>query len=209
MFISFRQCMCCFREHKNFERFNAVTQSMVLLAVNQLKEISKSVTIPEHAGEDAWTITDWEHLMHLLSKVFLLNFPLYAAYKQSPTKLEEVTQQEAGALSMFCDLHDPEIPAFLLRNVSLFCKSGGPQAMTACFEKKGELPVSLAHSLVAVICNLKLWLNYRSIVQLFVPLRSKVLRYMCGLSDRDLRVPGIKTMAGELFFFFYVCKIIF
>jgi uncharacterized protein YjeT (DUF2065 family) len=25
-----------------------------------------------------------------------------------------------------------------------------------------------------------------------------VLRYMCNLGDKDLRMPGIKTMAGEI-----------
>ncbi|XP_049955909.1 ubiquitin carboxyl-terminal hydrolase 34 [Schistocerca serialis cubense] len=189
-----RQCTCCFRDGKNFDRFNWLTQGVVLLSVAQLKEMSVSAD-PAVSGRSGWTLADRERLMHLLSKVFLLNFPLYAAFKQSSAgKLEEVSAAEAAALNVFCDLHDPEIPSFLLRNVCLFCKAGGPAAMTACFENS-SLPVPLAHALVAVVCNLKLWLNYRSVVQLFVPLRSRVLRYMCGLPDKDLRVPGIKTMA--------------
>jgi ubiquitin carboxyl-terminal hydrolase 34 len=73
--------------------------------------------------KDVWTIQDMEKLLHFLSKVFLLNFPLYAAYKQSlQTKMEELTQQEATVLSNFCDVHDLEIPIHLLRNVCLFCR---------------------------------------------------------------------------------------
>lgn len=75
---------------------------------------------------------------------------------------------------------------------------GGVQAMTACFEHQ-SLPLPVAHAIIALVCNLKLWLNFRSIMQLFIPLRSKVLRYMCNLADKDLRTQGIKTLAGELY----------
>lgn len=68
--------------------------------------------------------------------------------------------------------------------------------MTACFEHQ-TLPLSVAHAMISVICNLKLWLNFRSIMQLFIPLRSKVLQYMCNMADKDLRTPGIKAMAGQ------------
>lgn len=302
-----RQCMCCFRDPKNFERFNLITQSILCLAVCQLKELredlvkakslvknerelsnescsdsnkgsdntlhvkgtvgddkpeelkaiiatdcsesskpvaetdekyrndlekksdqnecgssdnyksgiekvneNQSVRINKDNGkgkedeeeeeeeEEVWSMQEKEKLLHFLSKVFLLNFPLYVAYKHSvQSKLEEISPQEAGNLNVFCDLHDPEIPVYLLRNVCLFCKSGGVHAMTFCFDRQSPetLPVSIAHAIIAIVCNLKLWLNFRSIMQLFVPLRSKVLRYMCNLSDKDLRMPGIKTMA--------------
>lgn len=71
--------------------------------------------------------------------------------------------------------------------------------MTQLFEQvecMQLLPVPLTHALIAIVCNLKLWLNFRSVVQLFVPLRAKVMRYMCSLSDKELRLPGIRTMAG-------------
>lgn len=50
------------------------------------------------------------------------------------------------------------------------------------------------------VCNLKLWMNYKSMVSMLVPLRSCVLRYMCKLSDQDLRTPTIKSMAGKIYF---------
>lgn len=31
--------MCCFREAKNYERFGAITQSIVLMAIKQLREL--------------------------------------------------------------------------------------------------------------------------------------------------------------------------
>lgn len=51
--------------------------------------------------------------------------------------------------------------------------------------------------LLFLVCNLKLWMNYKSMVSMLVPLRSCVLRYMCKLSDQDLRTPTIKSMAGK------------
>ena len=69
--------------------------------------------------------------------------------------------------------------------------------MSACFDMEITLPVGLAHSMVAVICNIKLWLNYSSVLQLFIPLRSRVMKYMCRLTDKELRTPAVRTMAGE------------
>lgn len=102
-------------------------------------------------------------------------------------------QDEGG----YCEPHDPEVPAPLIRAVSVFCHQGGFELMSACFDSADHLPVGLAHSMVAVICNLKLWLNYGSVIQLFTPLRSRVMKYMCRLGDKELRTPAVRTMAGE------------
>jgi len=72
--------------------------------------------------------------------------------------------------------------------------------MKLCFEQN-NLPVSTAHAITAAVSNLKLWLNYRSIIQHFVPLRIKVLQYMCKLADQDLRSQATKSMAGMNIFF--------
>lgn len=244
-----RQCMCCYRDPKNFERFNLVVQALVYFTVYQLKNIrgllereekrcaaaaaaaaalATAAAVPGKDGEDGgkdeatevappvveeqlpaprkdaggspvledcWTLLDMEKLLLLSSKAFLLNFPLYVAYKHGVhARMDEISPQEAQSLSIFCDLHDNEIPAFLLRNVSLFCTSGGFDAMMASFDSP-NLPVPIAHAITAAISNLKLWINYRSIIQLFIPIRVKILQYMCKLSDQDLRSPATKAMA--------------
>lgn len=150
---------------------------------------------------ETWTMQQKEKLMHIVSKIFLLNFPLYLACKHSAlSHLENLSAQEISNLSSYCDLHDTEIPAYLLRNVSLFCKLGGVCAMTSVFEyaTPTTLPLSMAHAVVAAVGNLKLWLNFRAVAQLFMPLRSKILKYMCSLEDKDLRVPAVKSMAGKI-----------
>lgn len=167
-------------------------------------ENEKSLNDNENKG--GWSMQQKEKLMHLVSKVFLLNFPLYIACKNSSlTKLDELTTPEVSNLNACCDLHDTEIPVYLLRNVSLFCKLGGVCAMNAVFEDSlpSTLPLSMAHAMVAAIGNLKLWLNYRAVAQMFMPLRNTILRYMCNLEDKDLRLPAVKSMAGRTFDILY------
>lgn len=252
--------MCCYRDLKNFERFNLVINSLICLVVSKLKNIkalilaanekkdeekispidssSKSeqdttavvtkqedkqeksedaklvadttestitpVTSDEtEAHEEVWVLPELEKVLIFISKIYLLNFPLYVAYKHGiHGRIDDISQQEAQTLSMFCDIHETEIPVYLYRNVTLFCSSGGFGAIMQCFELH-NLPVSTAHACTVAISNIKLWLNYRSIVQLFVPLRIKVLQYMCKLSDQDLRSPATKSMAGK---FYFTCK---
>lgn len=251
-----RQCMCCYRDLKNFDRFNFVIRSLIFLIVVKLKDIktlivntakiklknaenaksgesssagesndkiadaetdsqktaynnqndekkSKSddgkevLNKDETKEDDLWTLPDIEKALIFISKVFLLNFPLYVAHKHGiHGRIDEITPQDLQALSMFCDIHDTEIPVYLYRNVTLFCTAGGFAAMLHCFELS-SLPVSTAHACTMAISNIKLWLNYRSIVQMFVPLRIKILQYMCKLNDQDMRSSATKSMAGK------------
>ncbi|XP_032305462.1 ubiquitin carboxyl-terminal hydrolase puf isoform X2 [Drosophila ananassae] len=275
-----RQCMCLYRDTKNYDRFNLVVQSLICLTVQHLKHIDQLIdnykrltasaaqvvaqaqaqqreqrdqhreepsdnpvdgkdSAPssdenkreEHgdsaaAGdgpakkvgpstpppppppppsvqhkthlqytEEPWILPEVEKLLVLVSKVFLLNFPLYIAHKHGMhSRLDDLQAEEAHHLALICDLHDNDLPIYLLRNVSLFCNSGGFGAMSLCFEHP-DLPVSTAHSMTAAVSNVKLWLNYHCNTQLFVPLRSRILQYMCKLSDQSLRSAATRAMA--------------
>lgn len=160
---------------------------------NSTNSINNSATTLTKINE-FWTLPEFERLLILLAKAFLLNFPLYIAYKHAVQRLDEISPQDAQNLSIYCDLHENEMPIYLLRNVSLFCTAQGFIHLSDCFDVP-NLPVSTAHAITAVVSNLKLWLNYRSIVTLFVPIRSKILQYMCKLADQDLRSPATKSMA--------------
>lgn len=206
--------MCIYRDVKNFDKFNLVVQSLICLVIHFLKNIreliddfknvldgkevqkpSTSTPSQEPATEEKWTIQELEKLILFVSKAFLLNFPLYVAYKHGiHSRLDEIQQEEAKHLAIFCDLHDNEIPVYLLRNVSLFCNSSGFLAMMTAFENS-DLPITTSHAITVTISNVKLWLNYRCIIQLFVPIRSKVLQYMCKLPDQDLRTSIARSMA--------------
>uniref|UniRef100_A0AAR5QD97 ubiquitinyl hydrolase 1 n=1 Tax=Dendroctonus ponderosae TaxID=77166 RepID=A0AAR5QD97_DENPD len=220
-----RQCMCCYRDSKNLERFSYLTQGLICMCVSQLKQLverstdnqdadiqtnNNEIKIGEKDSNTGGTQNSEENekenaeaverdkLLILVSKIFLLNFPLYVALKHTiQSKVDELTQQEMANLNLFCDLNDSEIPIYLLKNVSWFCKIGGLLTMNDCFThlNTNYLPVSTAHAMISIVCNLKLWMNYKTMVSLLVPLRSCVLRYMCKLSDQDLRTPTIKSMA--------------
>ncbi|KAH8417407.1 hypothetical protein KR222_010565 [Zaprionus bogoriensis] len=155
---------------------------------------TSSKTHPQYT-EEPWILPEVEKLLVLVSKVFLLNFPLYIAHKHGMhSRLDDLQAEEAHHLALICDLHDNDLPIYLLRNVSLFCNSGGFGAMSLCFEHP-DLPVSTAHSMTATVSNVKLWLNYHCNTQLFVPLRSRILQYMCKLSDQNLRSAATRAMA--------------
>lgn len=192
-------------EEKNEQKSESTTDPTVFESKpsEPAKDESPSKDKPSTSKEEVeiWPMQQKEKLMHIVSKIFLLNFPLYMACKHSSlSRLDDLSAQEISNLSSYCDLHDTEIPAYLLRNVSLFCKLGGVCAMTSVFENAtpSTLPLSMAHAIVAAVGNLKLWLNFRAVAQLFMPLRSKILKYMCSLEDKDLRVPAVKSMAGKI-----------
>ncbi|CAH1793285.1 unnamed protein product [Owenia fusiformis] len=247
-----RQCLCCFKDFKNFEKFNNIVQVLLNLAICFIrtlpqdchKQLEKEKLQEENSkNSDAtktedikpsdnkapkdiddekisvdvvndsddenmdesekteieeWSIDDKDKLMQFVAKVFLMNFPLYMAYKHGiGNSLEELPQQEATALQSYCEVTDPEIPVFLLRNVCFFCDRNGVHlAMGQCFDKAtpDTLPYTLAHTLITIIANLRLWMNIPTVMQYIVPLRSHVIRYMCKLSDRDLRMAGTRNM---------------
>lgn len=198
--------MCVFREVKNLERFSLVVQCITKIALIKLKELpdilgslsSTSEAEPAAENKEApasvdqdqeprWSVEDLEKLLTYMARVFMLQFPLYLAAKQAGSRLDDLSQAEATSLAVFLDVTGDvaDIPLVLLRNVARFCRSGGLNAMTAAFKLSASvLPSSLAHGLVSVLCNLKLWLNPRAISQLFGPVRSAALQYMSGLGDQ-------------------------
>ena len=178
-----KQCMCVFREVKNLERFSLVVQCITKIALIKLKELPDILGSLSSEAESAadskeapasgdqeprWSVEDLEKLLTYMARVFMLQFPLYLAAKQAGSRLDDLSQAEATSLAVFLDVTGDvaDIPLVLLRNVARFCRSGGLNAMTAAFKLSASvLPSSLAHGLVSVLCNLKLWLNPRAISQ--------------------------------------------
>lgn len=235
-----KQCMCCYKEFKNFERFNNIVQIMLTVAIRHIQtlpedyakekkeqqsekdheddatlensdnkdkvssesskpeEVDKNEAEEEHEETDeVWTMEERDQLFQLVTKVFLMNFPSYVAYKHVVhSSLEELSQQETRALNNYCEISDSEVPLYLLRNVCFFCDSNGVQALQQCFEKAtpDTLPFTVAHTLINIIANLRLWMNIATVMQCIVPLRTAVIRYMCKLSDKDLRMAGTRNM---------------
>lgn len=137
-----RQCSCCFRDAKNFERCNWALQVLIIVVVEILKnypnpavpgvqktegtdgEIHKTIARERLSGpKPLWDIEDKEKLIHFVSKIFHSNFPTYVAYKQHlQMRAEEVSQHEVQSFGHFCEINEPDVAPHLFRNVTLFCK---------------------------------------------------------------------------------------
>ncbi|XP_048258866.1 ubiquitin carboxyl-terminal hydrolase 34-like isoform X4 [Haliotis rufescens] len=230
-----RQCMCCYKDFKNFERLNNIVQVILVVAIRFIqtlpidyeKETTREILqvkrdtedkdgaskdgdkneeknekedremVEEKEEEEYWSMEEKERLLQFVTKVFLMNFPSYMAYKHIVhSSLEELSQQETSALNNYCEISDPEVPLYLLRNVCFFCDSNGITSLRQCFEKAtpDTLPFTFAHLLITLIANLRLWMNIPTVLQCIIPLRTSVIRYMCNLSDKDLRVAGNRSM---------------
>ncbi|KAL3873492.1 hypothetical protein ACJMK2_036602 [Sinanodonta woodiana] len=237
-----RQCMCCFKDLRNFEKLNSMIQDALSVGIRIIqtlpddieKEIQQTTKeekceeskededmnkeqpahVEDEKDEDKkkeetektgdhdtvneeWKLDEKEKLLQFVTKVFLMNFPSYMAYKHCVhSSLEELSQQETSALNNYCEISDTEVPLFLLRNVCFFCDSNGIGALKQCFEKAtpDTLPFNFAHLLITLIANLRLWMNIPTVMQYIIPLRTSVIRYMCKLSDKDLRVAGNRNM---------------
>ncbi|XP_072031378.1 LOW QUALITY PROTEIN: ubiquitin carboxyl-terminal hydrolase 34-like [Amphiura filiformis] len=164
-----------------------------------IKESSKEKEkVEDEEGGLRWTTDEEEKLLHLVAKAFQLNFPLYAAHKQFYHGVtEEMSSQETEALGNYCDMNDLDVPMYLLRNVCFFCDSNGLAVMRQCFENcdPDKLPFALAHAMIAIVANLRLWLHLHAVMQYVAPLRSHVIRYLCKLSDKELRRTSARDMA--------------
>ncbi|XP_038075535.1 ubiquitin carboxyl-terminal hydrolase 34-like isoform X2 [Patiria miniata] len=150
---------------------------------------------------EVWNLEEEEKLLQFVAKVFQMNFPMYAAHKQYYHSLaEETSCQEAEALGNYCDMNDLDVPIHLLRNVCFFCDSNGLAVIRQCFEAAtpDSLPFSLAHAIIAIVANLRLWLHLHAVMQFVAPLRTHVIRYLCRLPDKELRRASARSMADMM-----------
>ena len=169
------------KKNKEVQRKHSLTGGIEDVG-NVEKEKEEEEKEPPDPGEEEWSLEDTERLLTYMSRVFMLQFPLYLAAKQAGSRLDDLSQAEATSLAVFLDVSGDvaDIPLVLLRNVARFCRSGGLLAMTQAFRQEpSHLPPSTAHGLVSILCNLKLWLNPRAIAQLFGSVRTAALQYMC------------------------------
>ncbi|XP_077867948.1 ubiquitin carboxyl-terminal hydrolase 34-like [Saccoglossus kowalevskii] len=207
-----RQCGCCFRDIRNFDRVNNLVQLLLRFAIDAVaslslpeenKKLSKNDNeIDEDCKEEKeeeeeideselWTMDEKDKLLHCVSKVFQLNFFLYSAHKQNfHAGMEDISPHEAEALGNYCDMNDMEVPLYLLRNVCFFCDSNGMTAIQACFERSvpETLPFNVAFALISVVANLRIWLHAHATMQYVSPLRSQVIQELLTVALETLTV---------------------
>ncbi|KAI4786493.1 hypothetical protein KUCAC02_037084, partial [Chaenocephalus aceratus] len=108
--------------------------------------------------------------------------PSTPPYKHNthPT-IEDISAHESNILGSFCDMNDVEVPLHLLRYVCLFCGKHGLSLM------KESLPFPIAHAFITIVSNIRIWLHIPAVMQHIIPFRTYVIRYLCKLSDQELR----------------------
>ena len=115
--------MCCYRDTRNFEKFNNIVQVILNKAISFIQTLPKDCQEEQERAEKAkqeepgsggetdsaqesWTLDEKDKLFNFVSRVFLMNFPVYVAYKHTVhTTLEELSTQEAAALNNYCELN--------------------------------------------------------------------------------------------------------
>ncbi|XP_037108825.1 ubiquitin carboxyl-terminal hydrolase 34 isoform X3 [Syngnathus acus] len=146
----------------------------------------------------SWSTDEREKLLLCAAKIFQIQFPLYTAYKHNthPT-IEDIPAHESSILGSFCDMNDVEVPLHLLRYVCLFCGKHGLSLMKECFQAAtpDSLPFPIAHAFISIVSNIRIWLHIPAVMQHIIPFRSYVIRYLCQLSDQDLRQSAARNMA--------------
>ncbi|XP_055079983.1 ubiquitin carboxyl-terminal hydrolase 34 isoform X2 [Periophthalmus magnuspinnatus] len=146
----------------------------------------------------SWSTEEREKLLLCAAKIFQIQFPLYTAYKHNthPT-IEDISAHESNILGSFCDMNDVEVPLHLLRYVCLFCGKHGLSLMKDCFEfgTPETLPFPIAHAFITIVSNIRIWLHIPAVMQHIIPFRTYVIRYLCKLSDQELRQSAARNMA--------------
>ncbi|KAK2817528.1 hypothetical protein Q5P01_025719 [Channa striata] len=146
----------------------------------------------------SWSTEEREKLLLCAAKIFQIQFPLYTAYKHNthPT-IEDISAHESNILGSFCDMNDVEVPLHLLRYVCLFCGKHGLSLMKECFElgTPETLPFPIAHAFITIVSNIRIWLHIPAVMQHIIPFRTYVIRYLCKLSDQELRQSAARNMA--------------
>ncbi|XP_011610930.2 ubiquitin carboxyl-terminal hydrolase 34 isoform X2 [Takifugu rubripes] len=146
----------------------------------------------------SWSTEEREKLLLCAAKIFQIQFPLYTAYKHNthPT-IEDISAHESNILGSFCDMNDVEVPLHLLRYVCLFCGKHGLSLMKECFESgtPESLPFPIAHAFITIVSNIRIWLHIPAVMQHIIPFRNYVIRYLCKLSDQELRQSAARNMA--------------
>lgn len=141
--------MCCFKDFKNFERFNNIIQIILTVAIRFIQTLPEDLAkerqnvppteeeeksagaggrskdgakveceneettkeeeveceeskmdVEEETKEEHWSADEKEKLLHLVTKIFLMNFPSYTAYKHIVHNSLEVCIL-CGCLSLF------------------------------------------------------------------------------------------------------------
>ncbi|KAH9498841.1 Ubiquitin carboxyl-terminal hydrolase 34 [Bulinus truncatus] len=157
-----------------------------------------------------WSVEELKRLLDFQTQLFLSNFAVYVAHKvMTAHNMEELSSAETTALHNYCEINDIDAPLLLLRNICFFIDSNGIGAMSQCFEKANNknVPLIFAHTLITIIQNLRMWVNTPTVMSCILPLRSPIIRYMCTLSEADMRAAAAQYNGADVASYQGACSI--
>ncbi|KAL9953977.1 hypothetical protein ACROYT_G041462 [Oculina patagonica] len=202
-----RQCRCIFRDQLHLARLEDLLQRLLKCAIDRICELrvpaveeGKKGNETSDEGPDVditeWSQPDKERLFLAVGKIFQLPFPFYQVRKIHLLR-QETTSKDC---SKYCDVNDGEVPEALLINVAYFCDNGGLSAIREAFQDADPafLPFPVAHHLINIVTQLRVWFSIQAIMQYIIPLRRPVIRYLCKLTDKDLRQPDGRIMVDSM-----------
>ncbi|CAF0871243.1 unnamed protein product [Adineta ricciae] len=168
-----------------------------------------------------WSLEEKERLLLCVARCFTLNLPIYTTAHRNPSLAHHVAyyqMQHASAdfktfLSSYCHLNlssnnasgnndSHHVSLYLYRHICSFCENRGLIVIRQVFESAKNtrmLPLSIAHTLFLILTNLRQHLNIDIIKNFLLPIRPHAIRYMCLLSDNELRLCGQKNTNDLLY----------
>mgnify|MGYP001051868523 FL=1 len=170
-----------------------------------------------------WTLEEKERLLLCVARCFTLNLPIYTTAHRNPTlanhvayyQMQHISADFKTFLSSYCHLNlsstntnnnpnsdTQHISLYLYRHICSFCENRGLIVIRQVFESAKNtrmLPLSIAHALFAILTNLRHHLNVDIIKNFLLPIRPHAIRYMCLLSDNELRLCGQKSTNDLLY----------
>jgi len=157
--------------------------------------------------------------LYIIYKQLLFNHGRYSRIKEC--SCSTLTSDSISLLQFYCQTHSPlkgggssgngtnsrnqeieNLPIELFRNITHFIDMHGLTAIKECFYYSNPdiLPLNFVEAIFNIIVHLRLWLNVNTIEKQIIPIRTIAINnYMCQLTDRDLRLPGMKNVTELMY----------
>ncbi|KAI0988821.1 hypothetical protein GJ496_007006 [Pomphorhynchus laevis] len=207
-------CTDCLLHDEYFEQTNQLLELVLTTAIELINGllIGSRSDGSISSGDDIdtnWTqsrnskfLIIQSKLLSLAARVLWFQCPTYVCYRQHDCQhhirddSEEIIDMDADqskpseGLQFYCNQNAAKCP-FLLRNICFFIDSGGMLSIRRLFESTRStelIPPELAHDIVAIVKNLRTWLNEQTLSALILPLKDLFYRYLFELNDDDLKI---------------------
>ncbi|XP_065067715.1 ubiquitin carboxyl-terminal hydrolase 34-like isoform X1 [Rhopilema esculentum] len=187
--LNSRQCKCQSPEEIVEENIEKLTNLYIKFCIELINKVSNGLL--KQRGNSG-ILGELDQFFQALVKLFQVHFYLTDRGK----KLQGLLSVKHSFVWTYCDIANEEAPAQMLENVAFFCEHGGLDAIKDCFHSdESSMPISLASCLISIIAQLRVWFSRDAIRKFIKSIAAPVLRYLCSLSEEEIRMPNTRAMA--------------